>query len=84
MSTYKGGSLAIGAQTNRLFQSSLSILDISGVMEKAKSRVTDADFALESVKYLKAKNLQETSTKILARVNDMPKSVLDLSKRDAL
>ena len=75
---------SIGAQKNRLFQSSLSIMDISGAMENAKSRVTDADFALESAKYFKAKTLQETSTKILATVNDVPKSVLDLLKREAL
>ena len=84
LSQVHGERSSIGAQKNRLFQSSLSIMDISGAMENAKSRVTDADFALESAKYFKAKTLQETSTKILATVNDVPKSVLDLLKREAL
>ena len=84
LSQIHGERSSIGAQKNRLFQSSLSIMDISGAMENAKSRVTDADFALESAKYFKAKTLQETSTKILATVNDVPKSVLDLLKREAL
>ena len=59
-------------------------MDISGAMENATSRVTDANFALESANYFKAKTPQETSTKILATVNDVPKSVLDLLKREAL
>ena len=59
-------------------------MDISGAIENAKSCVNEADFALESAKYFKAKTLQETSTKILATVNDVPKSVLDLLKREAL
>ena len=84
LSQIHGERSSIGAQKNRLFQSSLSIMDISGAMENAKSRVTDADFAFESAKYFKAKTLQETSTKILATVNDIPKTVLDLLKREAL
>ena len=84
LSQIHGERGSIGAQKTRLSQSSLSIMDLSGAMENAKSRVTDADLALESAKYFKARTLQETSTKILATVNDVPKSVLDLLKRKAI
>ena len=67
-----------GASMNRL-QSTVSISEISiEHMSVSRSRINDADFALETSKLSKAQILQQASTAILSQANASATSVLSL------
>ncbi|MGB0867077.1 MAG: flagellin [Granulosicoccaceae bacterium] len=68
----------MGALMNR-FENTIS--NLSNVVEKteaAKSRIVDADFAMETAKLSKAQVLQQASMAMLAQANQAPQSVLSL------
>jgi flagellin len=44
----------------------------------AKSRIQDADFAVEAAKLAKAQVLQQTGTAMLAQANAQPQMILSL------
>jgi len=68
----------IGAMSNRLF-SAISINEKSKIMVTAsRSRINDADYAIESSKLSKSQILQQASTAILAQANASASSVLSL------
>jgi flagellin len=68
----------IGGMTNRLF-SAISINEKSKNMVSAsRSRINDADFAIETSKLSKSQILQQASTAILAQANSSASSVLSL------
>jgi flagellin len=46
----------------------------------AKSRIVDADFAMETAKLSKNQILQQAGTAMLAQANQLPSSVLSLLK----
>jgi flagellin len=69
---------SFGASMNRL-QSTISISEISiEHMSVSRSRINDADFALETSKLSKTQILQQASTAILSQANASASSVLSL------
>jgi len=68
----------MGALMNR-FENTIS--NLTNVVEKtqsARSRITDADFAMETAKLSKSQVLQQASMAMLAQANQAPQSVLSL------
>lgn len=68
----------LGAASNRL---EFTINNLSSVVENAasaRSRVQDADFAVESAALARAQVLQQAGTAMLAQANAAPQSVLSL------
>jgi flagellin len=54
------------------------LINVSEKTEAARSRVEDADFALESARLAKAQVLQQAGTSMLGQANQMTQMVLDL------
>jgi flagellin len=68
----------LGAVQNRL---SSTISNLQNVVENAsgsRSRIRDADFALETAQMTKSQILQQAGTSILAQANQLPQSALSL------
>ncbi|GAB1262033.1 flagellin N-terminal helical domain-containing protein [Aurantivibrio plasticivorans] len=68
----------LGAVNNRL---DFAISNLSNVSEKtsaARSRIVDADFAMETSQLSRAQVLQQASTAMLAQSNQRPQEVLQL------
>jgi len=70
----------LGAIDNRLAYTMDNLINVSEKTEAARSRIEDADFALESAKLAKAQVLQQAGTSMLAQANQMTQLVLDLIK----
>ena len=68
----------LGAIDNRLAYTMDNLINVSEKTEAARSRIEDADFALESAKLAKAQVLQQAGTSMLAQANQMTQLVLDL------
>ena len=68
----------LGAIDNRLTYTMDNLINVSEKTEAARSRIEDADFALESAKLAKAQVLQQAGTSMLAQANQMTQLVLDL------
>ena len=68
----------LGAVENRLGH---TVSNLSNVVENtsaARSRIEDADFAVESATLARAQILQQAGTAMLAQANAAPQSVLSL------
>ena len=71
-------SAQLGAVQNR-FDSVISNLQLrSENLSAANSRITDADFAVETAKLTKSQVLQQAGISILAQANSRPQQVLSL------
>jgi flagellin len=68
----------LGAIDNRLSFTMDNLINVSEKTEAARSRVEDADFALESARLAKAQVLQQAGTSMLGQANQMTQMVLDL------
>ena len=68
----------LGAIDNRLNYTMDNLINVSEKTEAARSRVEDADFALESARLAKAQVLQQAGTSMLGQANQMTQVVLDL------
>ena len=68
----------LGAIDNRLSYTMDNLINVSEKTEAARSRVEDADFALESARLAKAQVLQQAGTSMLGQANQMTQMVLDL------
>jgi flagellin len=68
----------LGAIDNRLSYTMDNLINVSEKTEAARSRVEDADFALESARLAKAQVLQQAGTSMLGQANQMSQMVLDL------
>jgi flagellin len=68
----------LGAIDNRLSYTMDNLINVSEKTEVARSRVEDADFALESARLAKAQVLQQAGTSMLGQANQMSQMVLDL------
>ncbi len=68
----------LGAIENRLNYTMDNLLNVSEKTEAARSRIEDADFALESARLAKAQVLQQAGTSMLSQANQMTQMVLDL------
>jgi len=73
-----GDRAGYGALQNRLEYTVSNLLNVAEYTTAARSRIEDADFALESAKLAKAQVLQQAGTSMLAQANQMTQLVLDL------
>ena len=69
---------ALGAVQNR-FESTISNLDsVAENLSSARSRILDADFAIETANLTKAQIMQQAGVAMLAQANMLPQMVLSL------
>ena len=68
----------LGAIENRLAYTVSNLMNIAEKTADARSRLDDADFALESARLAKAQVIQQAGTSMLAQANQMTQLVLDL------
>lgn len=78
LSRISGFRATAGAQKNRLehTNNNLSIAHMN--LENARSRIMDADLALETMNLMKANILQESASAMLAQAGQTPDAVLQL------
>ena len=69
-----------GAGQNRLQYTVSNLMNVVEFTTAAKSRIQDADFAVEAAKLAKAQVLQQTGTAMLAQANAAPQLALQLLK----
>jgi flagellin len=75
-----GERAKLGALQSR-FETSISALQISSEnMSAARSRIQDADFAMETANLSRAQILQQAGTAMVAQANQLPQGVLQLLK----
>ena len=68
----------LGAIENRLAYTVSNLMNIAEKTADARSRLDDADYALESARLAKAQVVQQAGTSMLAQANQMTQLVLDL------
>ncbi len=68
----------MGALMNRFENTISNLTNVVEKTESARSRITDADFAMETAKLSKSQVLQQASMAMLAQANQAPQSVLSL------
>ncbi|MAD02029.1 MAG: flagellin [Pseudoalteromonas sp.] len=68
----------LGATQNRFSSTIRNQTNIAENLSAAKSRIKDADFALETAKLTRAQILQQASSTILGQANQRPQSALSL------
>jgi flagellin len=78
LQTISGSRAALGAYQNR-FQSSIANINTAAEnLTASRSRVQDADFAMETANLTRAQILQQAGTAIVAQANSIPQNVLSL------
>ena len=78
LDTVNGARATFGAIQNR-FDAVISNLMVSAENQTAaKSRITDADFAIETANLSRAQILQQAGTSMIAQANALPQQVLSL------
>ena len=70
----------LGAVENRLSHTVSNLMNVVEFTSAARSRVQDADFAVEAAKLAKAQVLQQTGAAMLAQANAAPQLALQLIK----
>jgi flagellin len=73
--TFRG---TLGAVQNRFESTIANVSNIAENLSAARSRIVDADFALETANLTKAQILQQAGTAMLAQANMVPQSALSL------
>ena len=68
----------LGAMQNRFESTIANLQNVSENLSAARSRVMDADFAVETAALTKAQILQQAGIAMLAQANQLPQSVLSL------
>tara|TARA_B100002051_G_scaffold265107_1_gene290748 strand:- start:1184 stop:2974 length:1791 start_codon:yes stop_codon:yes gene_type:complete len=68
----------LGAIENRLAYTVSNLMNIAEKTADAKSRLDDADYALESARLAKAQVIQQAGTSMLSQANQLTQLVLDL------
>ena len=68
----------LGALQNRLESTLNNVANISENLSASKSRILDADFAMESTNLSRQSVLQQAATSILAQANQQSQSALSL------
>ena len=69
---------ANGAIENRLDYTITNLMNIGERTADSRSRLLDADYALESSRLAKAQVIQQAGTQMLSQANQMTQLVLDL------
>ncbi|MEK9876497.1 MAG: flagellin, partial [Betaproteobacteria bacterium] len=67
-----------GASQNRLQNTISNLLNVVEFTTAARSRIQDADFAVEAARLAKAQVLQQSGTAMLAQANAQPQMILSL------
>jgi flagellin len=67
-----------GASQNRLQYTISNLLNVVEFTTAARSRIQDADFAIEAARLAKAQVLQQSGTAMLAQANAQPQMILSL------
>jgi flagellin len=75
-----GYKAAWGAGQNRLEYTVSNLMNVVEFTTAARSRIQDADFAVEAARLAKAQVLQQTGTAMLAQANAAPQLALQLLK----
>ena len=68
----------LGAIENRLAYTVSNLMNIAEKTADARSRLVDADYALESARLAKAQVIQQAGTQMLKQANQLTQLVLDL------
>ena len=68
----------LGAIENRLAYTVSNLMNIAEKTADARSRLNDADYALESARLAKAQVIQQAGTQMLSQANQLTQLVLDL------
>ena len=68
----------LGAKQNRLESAIENIMTTSTNLSEARSRIEDADYAVEVSNMTRANILQQAGTSVLAQANQIPQNVLSL------
>lgn len=63
---------------NRLTNSISNIQNVFENTSASRSRIRDADFAIETAELTKTQILQQASTSLLSQANQLPQSALSL------
>jgi len=69
---------SIGAVQNRLQSTIANLQSISENVSAARSRIQDADFAVETANLTRTQILQQAGVSVLAQANSLPQQVLSL------
>ena len=70
----------MGAASNRMFHTVDNLMNVSENTAAARSRIVDADFALESANLAKSQILQKAGTAMLSQANASTQDILSLLK----
>ena len=73
-----GQRATLGALQNRLEYTISNLMNVAEFTTAARSRIEDADFAIESARLAKAQVLQQAGTAMLAQANAQPQLALSL------
>ena len=81
LQTINGSRATLGAAQNR-FSSTIENLQSAGEnLSASRSRIQDADFAMETANLSRAQVLQQAGTAMVAQANQLPQQVLQLLQR---
>ncbi len=80
LGTVSGQRGDLGAIQNRLQSTIRNLANVSENVTAARSRIVDADFALETSNLTRASILQQAGISVLAQANALPQGVLALLK----
>jgi flagellin len=80
LSTINSSRASLGAIQNRFTSVVASLQTTSENLSASRSRIQDADFALETANLSRAQVLQQAGTAMVAQANQLPQSVLSLLK----
>jgi flagellin len=70
----------IGAFQNRLDSAIANLTEVSRNTSESRSRILDADYAVETTNLAKSQIIQQAATAMLAQANQSAQSVLSLLK----
>jgi flagellin len=80
LTTVNSSRAALGAIQNRFTSVVTSLQTTAENLTASRSRIQDADFALETANLSRAQILQQAGTAMVAQANQLPQSVLSLLK----
>ena len=80
LATVSSSRAALGAVQNRFTSVVTSLQTTSENLSASRSRIQDADFALETANLSRAQVLQQAGTAMVAQANQLPQGVLSLLK----
>ena len=80
LQTINGSRAALGAVQNRFSSTIENLQSASENLSASRSRIQDADFAMETAALSRAQVLQQAGTAMVAQANQLPNQVLQLLK----